>query len=89
MQLTWSVHRRATTEDRNRLNAASDRFTARYGVTPGEVYSGRQSDTVVARGITRNCRELTGAYDKAVHRALRDTRADGIQYDTVGHWVED
>lgn len=71
----WSILRRATDEDEDRMAAAVRRFVARYGFHP-------DWDDQEHTPRTRR------AWVKATRRALRCSSCDGISWGYVGWHVD-
>lgn len=92
--MAWSTIRKATTEDRERLNAAAERFIARHGLEQyTNQFDGMSPWWAVdfmlhqTEAVGRDTPYVRRLWRKALRRALRSPDADGIAYDYIGFYV--
>jgi hypothetical protein len=91
--MSWSTIRKATDDDKQRLNDAEVAFCVRHGINYADIGAWLAIDCVLNPGSCcssydlRRARQLAPLWRRIVHRALR-CRADGIAYGYVGNHAE-
>jgi len=84
--MAWSVIRKATQEDTEKLEARAKAFAQRHGIEVDEEFLTAVESVEYAIDDDRG--ELKGAWKKVNQRALGSKDAEGIAYGHVGFTVK-